>query len=381
MGRACQAFVFVAGDLAISPESAQHQRAKARERVRKVVKAAWISGSRAKVSLSREDGVGMGSLGLPITDLGRATSGKVVVGNIRRSVGCVGKLVTRRQSAAGRGVEAGGVEAEEEEVVADVGGGLDDCFGREREDKGERVSSTNEKGGGSAKAEEVAFVHQNKFGVLEVDCGDLAVYAVEASAQVHELDVAHVSTEITIDSAAEESVCPQKWAESFGVHAVDRLLKLVNASGGRIEHFGKRAVSFNPENCDGGTMEAKFEVTNVRKPLMAVARVVDAGNVVQFGPRPEDNFIMHVGSNDKVYLRRKGNSFVFEGRIDRGSFETARRCASKLAGKTIDVEAVGGEAETRDETDGGEVDDDSDEQLEEVTRLGGDVRSTGLRRT
>ena len=47
---------------------------------------------------------------------------------------------------------------------------------------------------------------------------------------------------------------------------------------------------------------------------------------------------------------------------------TARRCASNLAGKTIDVEA-----ETRDETDGGEIDDDSDEQLEEVTRLGCDV--------
>ena len=47
-----------------------------------------------------------------------------------------------------------------------------------------------------------------------------------------------------------------------------------------------------------------------------------------------------------------------------------RTCASKLASKTIDVEALGGEAETRDETDGGEVDDDSDEQ---VTRLGGDV--------
>ena len=37
------------------------------------------------------------------------------------------------------------------------------------------------------------------------------------------------------------------------------------------------------------------------------------------------------------------------------------------------MEAVGSEAETRDETDGGEVDDDSDEQLEEVTRLGCDV--------
>ena len=47
--------------------------AKARERERRLVKAAWISGSRAKVSLSREDGVGMGSLGLLIPDVGRAT--------------------------------------------------------------------------------------------------------------------------------------------------------------------------------------------------------------------------------------------------------------------------------------------------------------------
>ena len=57
LGRACQAFVFVAGDLAISPESAQHQRGKARGRERRVVKAAWVSGSRVKVSLSRRMGL------------------------------------------------------------------------------------------------------------------------------------------------------------------------------------------------------------------------------------------------------------------------------------------------------------------------------------
>ena len=87
-------------------------------------------------------------------------------------------------------------------------------------------------------------MHKNKFGVLKVDCGHLAVCAVEASAQVHELDVAQVSTEITIDSAAEESVCPQKWAESFGLQAVDIHLKLVNASGGRIQHLGKKGREF-----------------------------------------------------------------------------------------------------------------------------------------
>ena len=53
---------------------------------------------------------------------------------------------------------------------------------------------------------------------------------------------------------------------------------------------------------------------------MVVARVVDAGNVVQFGPRPEDNFIMHVGSNDKAHLRRKGNSFVLKAELTEAPF-------------------------------------------------------------
>ena len=77
-------------------------------------------------------------------------------------------------------------------------------------------------------------------------------------------------------------------------------------------------------------------------------------------------------------LASETQQFRLKGRLDRGSYLTARRCASKLAGKTIDVEVVGGETETRDETDGGEVDDDSDEQLDEVTRLGEDVEKYRL---
>ena len=246
----------------------------------------------------------------------------MVVRDIRGSVGCVGKLVTRRQSAAERGLEEVVLRLLRRKswwrILVDSGR-LPQVEKGWTKAKGWR-RPTKQEAALRRRSTEAAFVHKNKFGVLEVDSGDLSVYAVEASAQVHELDVAQVSTEITIDSAAEESVCQQKWAESFGLQTVDRPLKLVNASGGRIEHFGKGAVSFNPENCDGRTIEAKFEVSNVRKPLMAVARVVDAGNVVQFGPRPEDNFIMHVGSNDKVYLRRKGNSFVLKAELTEARF-------------------------------------------------------------
>ena len=149
---------------------------------------------------------------------------------------------------------------------------------------------------------------------------ELGVCAVETPMAWEEIEVAQVRTEITVDSAAEESVCPLAWAEDFGTQKSARVLKLVNASGGKIKHFGKRAVSFNPEDGEGRTMEAKFEVTDVRKPLMAVARVVDAGNVVQFGPKPEDNFIQHIGSKEKVFMRRKGNSFVLRGDLAEAPF-------------------------------------------------------------
>ena len=77
---------------------------------------------------------------------------------------------------------------------------------------------------------EVAFVHKNEFGELDVDCGDRAVCAVEASAQVHEL--AHVST------GGRRVGFTAKVAESFGFQVVDRHLQLVNASTGR----SKRSV-------------------------------------------------------------------------------------------------------------------------------------------
>ena len=102
--------------------------------------------------------------------------------------------------------------------------------------------------------------------------------AVEAAVNVHKVEVAHVSMEIINDSAAEALVCWQKWARAFEPQVADRSLKLVNASGGPIKHFGKRAVSFSLEHGEGR------KVTNVRKPFMAGARVMDVGNLVRFAP-------------------------------------------------------------------------------------------------
>ena len=51
-----------------------------------------------------------------------------------------------------------------------------------------------------------------------------------------------MSTSITVDSGAEESVCPRDWGDQFGLKEAKSKLRLVNASGGRIEHYGEREV-------------------------------------------------------------------------------------------------------------------------------------------
>ena len=48
--------------------------------------------------------------------------------------------------------------------------------------------------------------------------------------------------EIYVDSAAEESVCPKDFGEEFGLSKAETEVRLVNASGGKIQHLGGRHI-------------------------------------------------------------------------------------------------------------------------------------------
>ena len=50
------------------------------------------------------------------------------------------------------------------------------------------------------------------------------------------------AAEIWVDSAAEESVCPKDFGTEFGMTKAETEVRLVNASGGKIEHFGGRRI-------------------------------------------------------------------------------------------------------------------------------------------
>jgi hypothetical protein len=116
--------------------------------------------------------------------------------------------------------------------------------------------------------------------------------------------------EITVDSAAEESVCPKEWCMEFGTQKPDKWLKFVNASGGQMGHYGERQANFKVSGKESGIMSLTFQVSDVQKPLVAVRRIAERGNVVQFGPKEEDNFILNKGSGAKIQMVKKGGSYV-----------------------------------------------------------------------
>ena len=56
----------------------------------------------------------------------------------------------------------------------------------------------------------------------------------------------------------------------------------------------------------------KFQVSDSRNPLASVARIVEHGNIVQFGPKEADNYIYNPKTDEKVLMRRKGRKYVLD---------------------------------------------------------------------
>ena len=149
--------------------------------------------------------------------------------------------------------------------------------------------------------------------------GGRFAWLCQVEAEIDSATSDSLTTEITVDSAADESVCPERWAEQFKLNPVEngKEMRFVNASGGRIQHLGSRRVAMHAAE-GGKTLEMGFQVTNVRKPLLAVSRLCEKGNVVQFGPEPQHNFIRNITTGEKIHLQRRGNSWVLSGELAAG---------------------------------------------------------------
>ena len=85
------------------------------------------------------------------------------------------------------------------------------------------------------------------------------------------------------------------------------------ANGALVKHHGQTSVKFRMPGADDDRPKSiKFQVTDVQKPLVSVARMVELGQVVQFGPRAEDNMIKIPRTGYIVGMRLTGGGYVMD---------------------------------------------------------------------
>ena len=117
--------------------------------------------------------------------------------------------------------------------------------------------------------------------------------------------------EIVVDSAADESCWPKDQGGAFETKPSRKNIILKTANGAEMGHYGEKEVTFK-DRADGDVVGLKFQVTDVKKPLLAVRRLVEKGNVVSFGPEPSQNYIHNVQTGKKIMLEKKGGAFVIK---------------------------------------------------------------------
>ena len=69
-------------------------------------------------------------------------------------------------------------------------------------------------------------------------------------------------------------------------------------------------MAFKYKNCIS-PVGLKFQVTDVRKPLLAVRRLVERGNTVVLGEGAEESYVK-TAAGQKIPIIKKGGSFVIE---------------------------------------------------------------------
>jgi hypothetical protein len=117
--------------------------------------------------------------------------------------------------------------------------------------------------------------------------------------------------EIVVDSAADESCWPVGQGDAFPTKPSKRNMILKTANGGDMGHYGQKEVIFKHAN-GKDPIGLTFQVTDVKKPLLAVRRLVEKGNKVVLSGAEGESYILNERTKVKVPVKKKGGSFVIE---------------------------------------------------------------------
>jgi hypothetical protein len=135
----------------------------------------------------------------------------------------------------------------------------------------------------------------------------------EAPFEINVVEGAHLGGrnrrgKVTIDSGAEVSIWPAShvaWENVKPTKESEKGIGFVAANGARMENYGGPQVSFKK---DGKVRAMNFEVTDCKKPLASVAKIVDKGNRVVFDQ--DESYIYNKKTGEKIPLQRERGTFV-----------------------------------------------------------------------
>ena len=119
-----------------------------------------------------------------------------------------------------------------------------------------------------------------------------------------------VKVETVLDSGAAESVAPSSvapWVKVRESVGSQNGQTYQSASGTKIANEGEKELQVVTE--DGIEAEATFQVADVTRPLSAVSKICDKGNMVVF--TQEGGFIQN-GMGHRTFFRRENNVYMMD---------------------------------------------------------------------
>ena len=121
---------------------------------------------------------------------------------------------------------------------------------------------------------------------------------------------------VTVDSGAEDSVWPSShvsWGNVSPSEDSQKGIGFVAANGERMPNYGTTEVAFEK---DGKLRKMNFSVTDCKKPLASVSKIVDKGNRVVFDE--DESYILNKKTGEKIALERDRGTYVMvvEFKID-----------------------------------------------------------------
>ena len=124
--------------------------------------------------------------------------------------------------------------------------------------------------------------------------------------------------EVTLDSGAGASCWPKGWLKHVKMWPKKKGVKFMAAQGTEMEYCGRKFIKFRGLRSEDGKIrkgnlcEMEFHVTDATKALASAAAVVEAGNDIVLSNRKGGSYIMNIKTQEKIFLKKKGGTFVFD---------------------------------------------------------------------